>query len=164
MKRILTTIALAFATLFAFGQDVPAGVRMEVCEVEQDEIGYSIFTYKDEDGDFGYYLGMDNAKGACICMGTTSEEALAFLESLLEFIEEDAGTTAKFPCRLTSINGKLTGHGTATCVVTKRFLQGKQLSLSFTGGQHTISADLTKSAVKSLRWSFKLGQKSRPTT
>ena len=61
MKRILTIIALVIATLPAFAQkqkNIPAGMRMEIVEIEQDDNEYSIFTYKDDDGTFGSYLSL----------------------------------------------------------------------------------------------------------
>ena len=58
MKRIIAITALACVLTSAWAQDYPAGLRREVVEIEQNEDTYSLFSYKDEDGTFGYYLGL----------------------------------------------------------------------------------------------------------
>ena len=50
------SIVIAVFSLSAFAQDFPAGIPNEICEVEQDDHTYSIFSLKDEDGFVGYYL------------------------------------------------------------------------------------------------------------
>ena len=65
MKRILTTIVLACVLTSAWAQDFPAGMRNEIVEIEQNEDEYSLFTYKDEDGAFGYYLSLGRTRPAC---------------------------------------------------------------------------------------------------
>lgn len=180
MKRIITTLVLALVAVFAIAQnrDIPAGIRMEVTEAgEDDEREYSIFTYKDEDGTFGYYLSLgrefklleilsdDSSSSlshldeACLWLGKTADEAAATLDSFLDLLDEPVGTVKEFPCRLTNGAEKLTDHSTAVCFIVKRFLQGKRLCFHFTAGRHTGEVDLTKSAIKSLRWSFNLARK-----
>jgi hypothetical protein len=58
MKRIIAAIALACVMLSAWAQDFPAGMRKEIVEIEQDDHEYSLFSYKDADGTFGYYLSL----------------------------------------------------------------------------------------------------------
>lgn len=59
MKKMMMTIAFALVTLGAFAQkEQPVGLRMEVAEAETDHAEYSIFTYRDEDDNFGYYLSL----------------------------------------------------------------------------------------------------------
>jgi len=42
-----------------FAQDIPAGIRMEIVESEDDSKDqYSIFQYKDKNGDTKYYMGV----------------------------------------------------------------------------------------------------------
>ena len=180
MKRILTTLLLACMTLFAVAQNSPIGMKMEIAEVGQDDNEYSIFTYKDPDGTFGYYLSVGHVfqllelfsddlssslglvNETCLVMGETMDDAFAFLDSLLELLEEAPGTTAEFPCRLTTGADKLFAFSTANAIVVKRFLQGKRLNFHFVSGNHTADVDLTKSAIKSLRWNLDLYRKLHP--
>ena len=182
MKQLFLTLSLACVTLFAFAQDIPVGMRMEVAEVEDNNNDYSLFKYKDEDGTVGYYLSMgrvfklyeatdeDNnvtsslshIDETCIWMGATSDEVFAAIESLLALLDKDPGFTVEFPCRLATWSEKLGDHSMATCIVTKRFLQGKRLCFHFVKGRRTASADLTRSGIKSLRWSYNLYLKIHP--
>jgi hypothetical protein len=181
MKRIFTIIAFACITLFAFSQNIPAGMRMELTEVEENNNEYSIFTYKDQDGTFGYYMSLghvyhlleiirddvtdmslDHIEETCLWLGANPEEALATIEALLEMLDKPEGTTAEYPCRISTGAGRLGDSSTAFCFVVKRLLQGKRLCFHFQVRNHTAEADLTKSAIKSLRWNFNLYQKMHP--
>ncbi len=184
MRKVIITFALAFiaVSIFAQNREIPAGLRMEVAEAEiNDEYKSSIFTYKDEDGTFGYYMGVSHVyellkmirdditdmsiahvDETLLWMGTTPEEAFAFTDTLLALLEKEPGTTVEFPCRLATGAERLGANGTATCIVVKRFLQGKRLCFHFTSGNHTAEADLNKSSIKSLRLSFKVNHKLRP--
>ena len=177
MKRILTTLVLACVLTSAWAQDFPAGMRNEIVEIEQNEDEYSLFTYKDEDGAFGYYLSLgrvfpileaeifggqtsiSHMDETCLCLGATKEEALATIEQLLALLEEPAGTTAAFQCRRSSGGERLSVPDQANCVVVKRFLQGKRLNFQFVSGGHTADVDLTRSTLKTLRWNLNLGKK-----
>ena len=65
MKRFLLVLAAIMATLSPQAQqkEIPANIRLEVAEAEQDNAQYSIFIYKDDDGTFGYYLGLGGSGG-----------------------------------------------------------------------------------------------------
>ena len=180
MKRLLTTLALACMTLFAVAQNSPFGMKMEITEVEENDNEYAIFTYKDPDGTFGYYLSvghvlqlldifLDDPSSSfglvdetCLVMGETMDDAFAFLDSLLALLDEAPGTTAEFPCRLTTGADQIFVPSTANAIVIKRFLQGKRISFHFLSGRHTADVDLTKSAIKSLRWNLDLYRKLHP--
>ena len=180
MKRLLTTLALACMTLFAVAQNSPIGMKMEIAEVEENDNEYAIFTYKDPDGTFGYYLSVGHVfdvmeifggnfsssfslvDETCLVMGETMDDASAFLDSLLEMLEEAPGTTADFPCRLTLGADRLFVPSTANAVVVKRFLQGKRLCFHFVNGDHSAEVDLTRSAIKTLRWNLNLHRKMHP--
>ena len=181
MKRTLTILAFACITLFAFSQNIPAGIRMELTEIEQNDNQYSIFTYKDNDGTFGYYMSLgrsyrlleisqddvvnaslDHVEETAIFLGSNAEEALATIESLITMFDEPLGTTAEYPCRMTTGADRLSVPSTANCIVVKRLLQGKRLSFHFQVRNHTAQADLTKSAIKSLRWNLNLYLKMHP--
>lgn len=182
MKKRIFAFALAFFALNSFAQNIPAGIRMEVSEAEINENYKSaIFTYKDEDGTFGYYLGVSHVyellkmvrdditdmsvahvDEAILWMGATPEEAFAFTDTLLALLAKDPGTTVEFPCRLATGADRLGASGTATCIVVKRFLQSKRLCFHFTSGKRTAEADLNKSSIKSLRLGFKINQKLHP--
>ena len=182
MKRFLITLALALAAVSAFAQrDIPAGMRMEFTEVEQDDNEYAIFTYKDEDGTYGYYLSLGRSfelmsilrddvtdfsfkhiDEICLLLGATADEAAATLESFQTLLDAETGTVTQFPCRRTNGAEGLTVPDTATCTVVKRFLQAKRLCFQFVSGHHTADADLTKPALKSLIWNFGVARKLRP--
>ena len=166
MKRILATMVLACVLTSAWAQDFPAGMRNEIVEIEQNEDEYSLFTYKDEDGAFGYYLSEAEIFGGqtsishmdetCLCLGATKEEALATIGQLLALLEEPAGTTAAFQCRRSSGGERLSVPDQANCVVVKRFLQGKRLNFQFVSGGRTADVDLSRSTLKALRWNLNL--------
>ncbi|MBR6932065.1 MAG: hypothetical protein IKH49_02055 [Bacteroidales bacterium] len=181
MKKVLFALSLTLITAISFAQNFPAGMRNEITSIEQDDEQYTLFSYKDEDGTFGYYLGLGHViplleitkddvafaslshqDETCIFLGSTVEEVYASLDGFLELLENAPGTTKEFPCRLSSGAERLGGSGTAACMVVKRFLQGKRLSFLFKSGNRTAQADLTKSGIKSLRWSMDIEQKLRP--
>lgn len=173
MKRLLITLAAAFLTLSAFAQNnVPAGIRMEIVEIGENENQCSIFTYKDDDGTFGYYLSvgysipileifrddddepstsLGHFEETCIYMGATRDEAFATLDRFLALLDEEAGTTVEFPCRLSMGAERLGGSSRALCMVSKRLLQSKYLSFLFQSGGGSATAELTKSTIRSLR-------------
>ena len=177
MKRFFTALVLACMTLFAVAQNSPSGMRMEIAEVGENDNEYSIFTYKDDNGDFGYYLGLghvyrilevdfgfgnastlDHIDETCIYLGATADEAYTSLENMLAMLDNNPGTAVDIPCRMT--NGVfLTDSSMATCIVVKRFFQRKRLCFHFVSGPRTAEADLTRSAIKSLRWNLKVAQK-----
>ena len=59
MKKVLMMVVVAMmATVNVMAQKQPTGMRMEVAEAETDKGEYSIFTYKDDDESFGYYMSL----------------------------------------------------------------------------------------------------------
>ena len=180
MKRIFLSLAIAFTALFAYAQNQPAGIRMELTEVGEDNNEFSIFTYKDEDGTFGYYLSVsysfnileiftDDSNSSfshidetCLWLGANADEVRATFDTLTTLLEAAPGTVAQFPCRLSTGADRLAGPATVNAVVVKRFLQGKRLNFQFVSGGHTADADLTRGALKSLRWNFDLAMKLHP--
>lgn len=180
MKKIFLPLAIAFTTLFAQAQNQPAGIRMELTEVGEDDNEFSIFTYKDEDGTFGYYLSVSHSfnileifsddvnssfshiNETCLWLGANADEARATLDSMTTLLDASPGTVAQFPCRRSSGADKLSVPDTATAVVVKRFLQGKRLNFQFVSGSHTAEADLTRGTLKSLISSFNLALKLHP--
>lgn len=177
MKRIIAITALACALTSAWAQDYPAGLRREVVEIEQNEDTYSLFSYKDEDGTFGYYLGLrhetpdleielfgiqgsiPHIDETCLCLGATKDEVLSTLDSLLALTDEEPGTTTTFRCRRTSMTERLTVPDTAECIVVKPFLMGKRLRFQFDHDGKTAEVDLSRSTLKSLRWSVNVDKK-----
>ena len=96
MRKLWTMLLLSTLTMSAVyaQKSHPVGVRMEVAEAETERGEYSIFTYKDADDTFGYYLGVsrstdtlgtDNVLGfdmsgfreIAIWLGATSDEAMS---------------------------------------------------------------------------------------
>lgn len=181
MKRILLSLALACITVFSYAQkDLAVGIRFEVAEVEDNDDGYTIFKYKDQDGSIGYYLSLmhqtellgiviDNASSSlshfnevCLNMGATSDDAIAFLDDLLELVGEDTGTTRDFEARLTNGAEFLTDSCTTTCYVKKGFLSGKYLDFVYEFKDRTQDVELRKGAIKSLRSTLKFNKKLHP--
>lgn len=181
MKRIIATLAFAFIAVLAFAQDIPAGIRVEAAEFEQDEMGqFSVFKYKDDDGTLGYYMSVaykinvlgifrdditdmsiDHIDETCLCIGDSADEALSFMEDLLALLDEDPGTTVRFKCRKTNGAEGLTDYSTATCVVVKKAF-GKQLRFIFESGKRTAETDLSKNGIKALTSGLKLNMKLHP--
>ena len=180
MKRIFLSLAIAFTTLSAFAQNQPAGIRMELFEVEENDNGFSLFTYKDDDGTFGYYMGVTRSfdilsiftddsdssfshiDEACIWLGANAEEAQATLESMMTLLDAAPGTVAQFSSRRTAGAERLTVPDTVTATVVKPFILGKRLNFLFVSGSHTAEADLTRSTLKSLRSGFNIALKLHP--
>ena len=180
----ITILSVAAALMMAtcvIAQDIPAGMRMELIESEDDSRDqYTIFKYKEKNGNEAYYMGVGNKiellglvrdditdmsishmDEVCLPMGSTRQEVIDNLDSYLELLGKPAGTTVEFPCRINNGVG-LGDESKSTCIVTKRFLQGKRLCFHFTSGNRTAEADLRKSSLKSMKLSVKLDIKLHP--
>lgn len=181
MKKTLLILIAMMATTGVLAQQKsqPAGMRMEVADEETDNGEYSIYTYKDEDGTFGYYLsiartkktlgadelfGMEvkNIKETTIYLGDTADKAFAAIDDILDLFDKDVDTTTEFKGRTTTSGDHLGETTTSTCVVTKKTLGGKRLKFTFTNGDREGEAYLTKSTLKDLRSEFKLHRKMHP--
>ena len=172
---VAAMIMLTFATVSVSAKDIPAGVRMEIVSADEDDNDFEVFTYKDDDGTFGYYLGLghvyrvfdtlgievlginsfDITSEVCICLGSTKDEALAALDFLIAFFDKDVNTVTGFPARMSLGVERLGAPTTVDCVVKKKFLRGKYLQFHFVCDDHKGEADLTKSVVKFLRTGVK---------
>ena len=181
MKERSLWILVAFLLLGSVSASAQnkTGMRVEVAESETDHGSYSIFTYRDEDGSLGYYLslgrtsnflgadeflGMNvkNIRETTIWLGSTTDEALATIEDILDLFDKDVETTAEFQGRAATGGDKLGEPNTTRCVVVKKSLGGKRLKFTFTNGEHEAEAFLTKSTVKELRMNFKMDVKLHP--
>lgn len=183
MKKVLLWAVIAIMTLSfdafsASAKDIPAGMRMEIAEVEEDDNEFQLFTYKDQDGTVAYYLSLgrvfrildmlfdgelntsfDHVDEVCLCLGVTPEEAKASLDLLLSFYDEDVNTIAEFPARMATGSEVLGQPTIINCVVKKKFLKGKYLQFNFVSGKHSAEADLSKSTVKFLKKALELDMK-----
>ena len=182
MKRFIITIAAALFAGLAFApKEIPAGIRMEIAEVEQNEDEIcSLFTYKDADGTYGYYLSVGRDRtfaeftagrtsGAigwmdetCLCLGATADEAAASLDALLAMFDEPVGCSQEFKCRTPKLLEDVGEYSTATGTLVKIPLVGKRIRFEFGTGRKTREADLSKSTVKTMRSSLKLHRKLHP--
>ena len=180
-KSFFTVAAAIMMATCVLAQDIPADMRMEIIESEDDSRDqYTIFKYKEKNGNTGYYMGVGNKiellglvrdditdmsishmDEVCLPMGSTRQEVIDNLDSYLELLDKPAGTTVEFPCRIDNYAG-LGEESKTTCIVTKRFLQGKRLCFHFTSGKRTAEADLRKSSLKSMKISVKLDMKLHP--
>ena len=166
----------------------PAGMRVEVAEAETDHGEYSIFTYQEDDGEyqssdevetFGYYLSLgrtadflgadeilgiqvQNIHEVTIRLGSTTDEALATIASILDLYDKDVDTTVEFAGRAATSGFRLGGPVTATCTVVKKTLGGKRLQFLFPEGKRQARAYLSKSTLKELRTGFKLDIRLHP--
>lgn len=166
----------------------PAGMRVEVAEAETDHGEYSIFTYQEDDGEyqssdevetFGYYLSLgrtadflgadeilgiqvQNIHEVTIRLGSTTDEALATIASILDLYDKDVDTTVEFAIRAATSGFRLGGPVTATCTVVKKTLGGKRLQFLFPEGKRQARAYLSKSTLKELRTGFKLDIRLHP--
>lgn len=180
-KSLFTVVAAMMMATYVIAQDIPTDMRMEIIESEDDSHDqYTIFKYKEKNGNTGYWMGVGNKTEllslvrdditdmsishmdeVCLPMGSTRQEVLDNLGSYLELLDKPAGATVEFPCRIDNYAG-LGDESKTTCIVTKRFLQGKRLCFHFTSGKRTAEADLRKSSIKSMKVSVKLDMKLRP--
>ena len=180
MWAVIAVFTLSFDTFQASAKDIPAGVRMEIAETEDDDNVFTLFTYKDKEGGFAYYLGLgkeynisekldiellggtlsvSNIDEVCLCLGVTPEEAKASLNVILSFFDEDANTIAEWPARM-STGSEVLGKPTIIhCVVKKKLIGGKHLKFQFVSGKHSAEADLSKSTVKFLLKALELDMK-----
>ena len=176
MKNVLTwftvaIFALALNTFQTSAKDKVAGLRMEIASVEQNDNEFTVFTYTDDDGSTNYYLGLGSEfnlseefgfeilgaslsliDDACLCIGKTRDEALEFLDALVNLFDKDTNYVTEFPGRLSTSGGERLGDPTVVvCIVKKKFLGGKYLQFQFKSGKHSAHADLGKSMIKQLR-------------
>lgn len=158
--------------IFAYAQrDIPAGSSMEVASIESDDsvggIGQgkqiSMYKVKDNDGNPSFLLcvshtmlslsfGTEDSNstfslpGGAVLLdfGTTYQEAMDNLDALLEMFAEKDGTQKE----LSNRDGSKT-----VCTLHKGFL-GKNLEIAETS--------ISKSDIKSLKFSFKISKKLHP--
>ena len=180
-KILLTFVFAMMVTMSVQAQNIPTGMRMEVAEAETDNSEYSIFTYKDDDETFGYYLGLgrvinyvsifrddvtdmsfEDIKETCICLGSTYDEAMATLGDILDLFNKDVETVVEFKGRAATGADRLGEPNTSTCIVQKKPLGGKRLLFQFTCGKRQAQTYLTKSVVKELRLGLKMDKKLHP--
>lgn len=154
----------------------PVDVRMEFYKLENDDNvdknSYSLFTYLDADGTFGYYLGLGKAETfvelsigssdlafgnydeASIYLGTNNDEACATLESILALYDQDLETTNKFEGRACTLGPNLGGPISVTCTVKKKpfsIFGDKRLEFLYPCTDKTAQTFLLKSELKQIR-------------
>ena len=165
MKRLFFIITLISAALAATAQNRPVEIRDDIAEAEIDGEEYTVFSYTQKDGTFGYWLGLgdiDRIPGklfflnevneTCIYLGATAEEALSTLDTIVACF--DMGDKKReFPAMM-SIGRPLMYSGTAECFVIKGLLS-KRLCFRFTHEDYTTDSYLKKSGAKNLRGTFK---------
>ena len=180
-KYLMMAIVAMMSVVNVSAQNIPVGMRMEIGETDRDNSEYSLFTYKDEDGTFGYYLclgrvtkilgairdditdmSFDDIRETSICLGGTKDEAFATLDSILELYDEELETSVEFQGRAVTGSGQLGEPATSLCVVKKNLIGGKRLQFIFTSGKRQVSTYLPKSVVKDLRRDLKIDVKLHP--
>jgi hypothetical protein len=177
----LAAVTMMTATGAMAQKSQPAGMRVEVCDAETDHGEYSIFTYQDTDSvsTFGYYLSLgrtadflgadeilgiqvQNIHEVTIRLGSTTDEALATIASILDLYDKDVDTTVEFAGRAATSGFRLGDPVTAACTVVKKTLGGKRLQFLFPEGKRQARTYLSKSTLKELRTNFKLDIRLHP--
>lgn len=180
-KNLLAFLAaVLLAVLPACAQNYTPGVRYESTEISVNDEVYTVFSYTDDDGSFGYYLSIarvdeilsvstprssasiSNIYEACLWLGNSRDEAIAFLDEMLSLFEQEAGTVREMPARMTTLGDRLGDDIQLVCEVKKKLLGGKRLLLYFPVGRFEGQTYLNKSTVKQLRWGLKMDQKLHP--
>ena len=165
MKRILVTLALVCMAICAYAQrDIPAGSSMEVASIESDEsvggVGQgkqiTMYKVKDNDGNPSFLLSISNptltltfgdswlgipSGGVLLNFGTTYDDVMNTLDSLLDLFDKENGTQME----LISRDGE-----PVVCTLNKGAL-GKHLDIAETS--------LSKSNVKGLKHGLKFSKK-----
>lgn len=180
-KLLILSLSVVMA-LTAMAQDQPVGVRMESSQIEvNDEEKYTVFSYLDEAGEYGYYLSLAHEQdllsvvsGAtsasfgvedevCLWLGGDREAAIAMLDTMLTYYDRDAGSTIELPARMATGSERLGAKVSVNCVVKKKLLGGKRLYFLFEGIRgRQGEVYLSKSSVKQLRWGLKVDRKLHP--
>lgn len=180
-KNLLAFLAaVLLAVLPVCAQNYTPGVRYESTEISVNDEVYTVFSYTDDDGSFGYYLSIahvdeilsvstprssasiSNIYEACLWLGNSRDEALHFLDEMLSLFEQEAGTVREMPARMTTLSDRLGDDIQLVCEVKKKLLGGKRLLLYFPVGRYEGQTYLNKSTVKQLRWGLKMDQKLHP--
>lgn len=178
---VMTVVAMMITVSAQAQKKQPSGIRVEIAEAETDKGEYSIFTYKDtdEDDSFGYYLSLGrvtdflgadeilgmqvkNVHEVTIYLGSTTDEALAAIGSILELYDKDVDTSVEFQGRAATNGFKLGEPVMVDCTVLKKPLGGKRLQFLFPDGKRQARAYLSKSVLKELRTNFKFDIKLHP--
>lgn len=159
-------------TMGAYAQrDIPAGSSMEVASIESDDaiggIGQgkqlTMYKVKDNDGNPSYLLCVSHTlvslsfgtedsltsieiPGGAVVLdfGTTYQEAMDHLDALVEMFSEKDGAQMELACH----------DGSTTVCTLYKGLLGKHLDIAETS--------ITKSDIKSLKFSFKISKKLHP--
>ena len=163
MKKLLLCAALACLAFVSYAQrDVKAGGSMEVASVEQNDNNLYIYKVKDKEGNPAYYFSVSrvmssfeaeifnanttfsSSSGNVLLFGETYEDAMDNLGDLLGMFTEDDGAQREFTCL----------DGTKILCTLHKGCLGKHLSIG--------DASITKSNIKSLRYSLKFSKKLHP--
>lgn len=173
MKRTLITLLLMCLALSSYAQrDVQAGGCMEVASIENSDsvgnVGFdkqiALYKVKDNDGNPDFFLAISNTTasltfgtedsftsfsfpsggGVLLDLGTTYEEAMGNLDTLLDLFNKQDGTQKEWPCH---------DGSTIICTLHKGFL-GMSISIAETS--------LSKSDIRSLKTSFKISKMLHP--
>ena len=133
-NKIFILSLSACMALTAMAQDQPVGIRVDASEYEvNDEEQYTIFSYLDESGVYGYYLslahnddkltffteGTSTSIGVvdevCMWLGADREAAFAMMDTLLALFDREEGTTVNFAGRAVSGGERLGVQADINC-------------------------------------------------
>ena len=161
MKRILTIVATLAISAISFAQNA-SGVREDITSVSSDDKVYELFTYKDADGMFGYYLALGAPDAGqsltSIYLGTDPTEAQRTLDAIVALFESPSGVSQEFTARI--ITGRtLSGLKTSQAEVQTMMMGGKRLSFIYGDASSKTETYMRKNAAKAVSSGFKQSMK-----
>lgn len=154
MKRIVTTIALAMMSLCAMAQN--NGFKRSIATLQAGEDShYQIFSYDDNEGSRGYYLGLGAVSGTetFVLLGNNVNDAAQSLQAIMALFDAPKGDTMEYKAKL---GAKLPEGDAVSCKVK---VESKK-QLCFTAKSH--STRIQKSSVKTLLKFLNSYQKRHP--
>lgn len=175
MRHFIAIFICGLLAVSALAQRGPVGMRIECAEASENDNEFSLFSYRDPDGTFGYYLSVgavfhilevfrdessdvsfDHVDEVCVRLGGSRAEVSETLGRMLSWYDADLGTVFPMEARQSHSGGALGAPVTADCILVKRILHGKRLCFNFVSGSHTARVDLSKSCVKTLKRLFEM--------
>ncbi len=155
MKKFAATIVLAIMTVCAFAQ---TGSKRSIATLQaSDNNFYQIFSYDNEDGARGYYLGLGDAEGSSketfVLLGSNVNDAAASLKAIQALFDAPSGDTREYKAQTGS---KLPEGALINCKVK---VESKK-QLCFTAG--SLTTRIQKSSVKTLLKFLTSYQKRHP--
>lgn len=176
MKRLLTTVALACVTLFAVAQNSILRPRVDIAQVESDDVIEMEVFYMNDESPRMYYLSVGNlGVGSDIVqvhfdpvyelfipLGTSLDEAVARMEQLKTYFKMPRRTTTGVMGYFSIANPS--GEMVPVTITTRRFLLTRILEFSLpTDADGVVRAThISRAEFRSLLSGVKIYRKIHP--